>query len=39
MYSGTRYIRAIDWVDARILRHRFYRLCVYVCAHPDWDKR
>lgn len=29
-------VLALDFADDRILRHRFYKVCLYLGLHPFW---
>ena len=31
-------MRVLDWLDAHVLDHRWYRVCQRIGLHPWWDK-
>lgn len=32
-----RIIKLLDWIDDRIIGHRFHWLCEYIAEHDWWD--
>lgn len=33
-----RLIKILDWIDDRVIRHRFHAICRWVADHPWWGR-